>query len=171
MILDLAVLAALAIGTLSGVLSGALRQVRGLLAAGLAAFAASALAAPIARGLAGTVSDTVARAAAPVLVFAGAFALSSILLGILMHGVGLDRAAGGPTDRGLGALLSGAKTLVIAWLVLSALAVAGSATPYLGREGESSEFTSLAREHNLLQKLAPNAVDAVEGVRKRLSLP
>jgi len=145
--------------------------VRGLVAALLAAWSARALSAPVARGLATALSGPIARAAAPALVFAGAFALSGMLLGALMRASGLGKAVRGPADRGVGALLSGAKAGLVAWVLLSAVAVAGEALPWLGRQGQRSQFASLAREHNLLEQLAPGAVNAVEDAGKRLPGP
>ena len=144
---------------------------RGLVAALVAAWAARALSAPVAHGLATALSGPVARAAAPALVFAGAFALASLLLGALMRASGLRKVVRGPADRGLGALLSGAKAGLVAWVLLSAVAVAGEALPWLGRQGQRSQFASLAREHNLLERLAPGAVNAVEDAGKRLPVP
>ena len=144
---------------------------RGLVAALVAAWAARAFSLPVARGLATALSGPIARAAAPALVFAGSFALASLLLGALVRASGLGRAVRGPADRGVGALLSGAKAAVVAWVLLSALAVAGEALPWLGRLGERSQFASLAREHNLLERLVPGAVNAVEDAGKRLPVP
>jgi membrane protein required for colicin V production len=162
------VLAGLAIAALVGAASGALKQVLKLAAVVVAALAARTLSAPVANGLGTVLSPVIARGAAPVLVFLGALALVSLLASALLRATGLSRAVQGPTDRALGAALSGAKAVLVAWVLLSALAVVGNALPWLGRQGERSQFASLAREHNLLEKVLPDQVQAVEDLGKKI---
>jgi membrane protein required for colicin V production len=166
--LDLVILAALALAALTGAASGGLRQVVQLAAVVLAAVAARTLSAPVARGLGTAISPVLARGAAPAVVFLGSLALASLVLGALLRATGLSRAVRGPADRAAGAVLSGAKAALGAWVLLSALAVVGNALPWLGRQGEKSQFASFAREHNLLERLAPDQVQAVEDLGKKL---
>lgn len=134
----------------------------------LAALAARGLSAPVAKGLGTALSPALARAAAPAIVFAGALALASLLLGALLRATSLSRAVRGPADRAAGAVLSGAKAAVGAWVLLSALAIAGEALPWLGRQGGRSQFASLAREHNLIERLAPEQVEKAEDLGRKI---
>jgi membrane protein required for colicin V production len=62
----------------------------------------------------------------------------------------------GPADRGLGALLGGAKGIAIVWVLLSALALAGDALPRrLSFPRGESQLADLARDHNLFSRAAP----------------
>lgn len=166
--LDLAVLAALAIAALSGAMSGALRQLVQLLAVGAGWVAARQLAAPVAGGLARTLTPLLARSAASSLLFLGVFALVSLVGVAILKGTGVARAVRGPADRGVGALLGGAKAAAIAWVLLSALAIAGAAAPrWLPIDRATSQFASLAEAHNLLARVAPKQVEAIERLKER----
>jgi len=78
----------------------------------------------------------------------------------------------GPADRGFGALLGGVKAGAVVWILLSALALAGTAAPRtLALDPRASEFASLARRYNLLERLAPEPVRALERLRGRAELP
>jgi membrane protein required for colicin V production len=159
--LDLAILAALAIAALSGAMSGALRQVVQLLAVGAGWGAARHLAAPVAGGLARTLSPLLARSAASALLFMGVFALVSLIGGAVLKGTGVARAVRGPADRGVGGLLGGAKAGAIAWVLLSALAVAGAAAPaWLPIHPRTSQFAALAAAHNLLERASGGTAPA-----------
>ncbi|MFT3917077.1 MAG: CvpA family protein [Anaeromyxobacteraceae bacterium] len=168
MALDLVILALLLVAALSGAGSGALRQVIQLVAYVLAALAARILAAPIAAGLENALPAALARAAAPALVFAGAASLLGLLGAAALRGTALSRAVRAPADRALGAVLSGAKALVAAWVALSAIAIAGDALPWIGARASTSEFASLAREHNLVQAVLPEQVRKLEDLTKKL---
>jgi len=163
--LDLIVLAVLALTALFGAMGGALRQVVQLAAAVLGWLAARHLAAPVAAGLARSVAPLLARAAASALLFLGVAALASLLGGALLRGSGLAAAVRGPTDRGLGALLAGAKGALASWVLLSALVLAGGTFPGgLAIDLRGSELAALAREHNLLLRLDPAAARGLERV-------
>ncbi|MFO0581973.1 MAG: CvpA family protein [Anaeromyxobacter sp.] len=166
--LDLVILALLVLAALSGAGSGALKQVIQLVAYVLAALAARLLAAPIASGLESALPAPLARAAAPTLVFLGAASLLGLLGAAALRGTALSRAVRSPADRAGGALLSGAKVLVAAWVALSAVALAGDALPWIGSRASTSEFASLAREHNLVQAVLPEQVRKLEDLGKRL---
>jgi membrane protein required for colicin V production len=160
--LDLAVLAILAAAALYGAATGALRQLVSLAAAGLGVLAARAFSPAVAAGLARTVSPYV-RHVAPVLLFAGVFALASLAGQLVLRASGLARAVRGPADRGAGALLGGAKGLLAAWLLLSALVLAGDLAPdALLRRTRGSDFAALARAHNLVRTLDPDAARTLE---------
>ena len=162
MTLDLAVLAVLALAALYGAATGALRQLASLAAVALGVLAARAFSADVGSGLARTLSP-VARHLAPVLLFAGVFALASLAGRVLLGAPGMSRAVRSPADRGAGALLGGAKGLLAAWVLLSALALAGDHAPdAVLRRARGSEFAALARAHNLVRTLDPRAARAVE---------
>jgi membrane protein required for colicin V production len=160
--LDLAVLALLALAALYGAATGALRQLVSLAAAALGVLAARAFTAPVADGLARTISPFV-RPAAPVLLFAGVFALGSLIGHLVLRATRVARAVRGPADRGAGALLGGAKGLLAAWILLSALVLAGDRAPEaLLRRIRGSDFAALARTHNLVRSLDPGAARTLE---------
>jgi membrane protein required for colicin V production len=162
---DLAVLALLALAALYGAATGALRQLASLAAVALAVLAARAFSPQVGAGLARTVSPF-ARHLAPVLLFAGVLALASLAAGAILRATSLARAVRGPADRGAGALLGGAKGLLAAWALLSALALAGDHAPdALLRAARGSDFAALARSHNLVRTLDPGAVRALERAR------
>jgi membrane protein required for colicin V production len=166
--LDLAVLAVLALAALLGAASGALRQVVQLAAVGVGWLAARQLGAPVAEGLARSVSPLVARAAASALLFAGVMALVSLLGAFVLRATGVARAVRSPADRGLGALLGGVKGGLVVWVLLSALAIAGTAAPRgLALDPGYSQFASLARRHNLLERIAPAQLERIERLRSR----
>lgn len=157
MTIDLAVLGFLAVTALLGAASGALRQVVSLVAAVLGVLAARAFSAEVGAGLAHRFSP-VARPLAPALLFLGAFALASLAGAALLRGTGLARAVRGPADRGAGALLGGAKGGLLAWALLSLLALAGDLAPEaLRARARESDLAALARAHNLLARLDPDA--------------
>lgn len=162
MTLDLAVLALLAVAALLGAASGALRQLASLAAAVAGALAARAFTRDVAEGLARTVSPH-ARHLAPFLLFLGVFALASLVLLAILRGTGVARVVRGPADRGLGALVGGAKGALAAWVLLSALALGGEHGPAaLARWSAGSDLAALARAHNLLARLDPDAVRTLE---------
>jgi membrane protein required for colicin V production len=162
-LLDLVVLTVLALAALHGAMGGALRQLVQLLAAVVGWVAARHLAAPVAAGLGHWFPGFLARPGASALLFLGTYAAVSLLGGAVLSG-----AAGGvvrgPADRGAGALLGGVKGGLGAWVLLSALALAGGVLP--GRFGEAgaSEYLGLARGHNLLVKLDPSRVRVLERI-------
>ncbi|HEX5632389.1 MAG TPA: CvpA family protein, partial [Gemmatimonadales bacterium] len=108
MTIDLLVLLVLGTAALAGAASGALRQGVGLGAAGLGWLAARHLAAPVAAGLSGWLPGVLARAAAPVLLFAGIYALGKLVGALALRATGISAVVRGPADRGVGALLGGA---------------------------------------------------------------
>jgi len=171
--LDLAVLGLLLLAALLGAVSGALRQGVALAGVVLGWLAARHLSVPVARGLARALPDALARPAAAALLFAGIFALATLLGGLLLRAGGLSRAVRGPADRALGALLGGAKGALAAWVLLSALALAGGPVG-VGRfriDPRGSEFAGLAREHNLLVRVDPVAARKLERLAEVLREP
>ena len=162
MTLDLAVLALLALAALYGAATGALRQLVSLAAVVAGVLAARAFGADVGAGLARTVTP-LARHLAPVLLFAGIFALASLAGHLLLGAGGMKRVVRGPADRALGALVGGAKGALAAWLLLSALALAGDHAPdAVLRRARGSDFAALARAHNLFRTLDPDAVRRLE---------
>lgn len=160
--LDLVVLALLAAAALYGATSGALRQLVSLAAAALAVLAVRLWSGDVGAGLARTISPFV-RPLAPVLLFAGIFALATLGGRALLGATGMAGVVRGPADRGLGALLGGAKGVLAGWTLLSALALAGDHAPdALVREARRSDFAALARAHNLVRTLDPERARALE---------
>jgi membrane protein required for colicin V production len=159
---DLAVLGLLAAAALLGAGSGAIRQVVSLAAGVLGVLAARAWTADVGAGLARRFSPA-ARPLAPLLLFLGVFALASLLGAVLLRGTGIARAVRGPADRGAGALLGGAKGALVAWALLSALALAGGWAPdALAARARGSDFAALARRHNLVTRIDPAAAQQLE---------
>lgn len=155
-LLDVIVLAVLAIAALHGATGGALRQLVQLGAALVGWLAARHLAAPVATGLGRWFPGFLARPGASVLLFVGAFALVSLLGTLALRGTSMATVVRGPTDRGAGAILGGAKGALAVWVLLSALALAGGVLPgRFGHVGLGSEYLGLAREHNLLARIDP----------------
>jgi membrane protein required for colicin V production len=151
--IDLVVLAFLAVSALAGALSGALRQVVSLLAAAAGVLASRAWSAEVGAGLARRFSG-LARPLAPALLFFGAFAVVSLGGALLLRAGGVSRVVRGPADRGIGALMGGAKGGVVAWALLSLLALAGDLAPAaLRAAARGSDLAALARAHNLVQEL------------------
>jgi membrane protein required for colicin V production len=160
--LDLAVLALLAAAALVGAASGALKQVVSLAAAALGVVAARAFTPHVAEGLARTLSHA-GRLVAPVLLFVGTFALASLAGAAILRATGIARIVRGPADRAAGAILGGAKAALAAWALLSALALAEDVAPALiAAHAKGSDFAALARAHNLVSRLDPNAARALE---------
>jgi membrane protein required for colicin V production len=162
MTVDLTVLALLAVTALLGATSGALKQVVSLAAAALGVVAARAFGDPVADGLARSLSS-LARVVAPALLFLGAFAIASLVGAAILRGTGVARVVRGPADRAAGAILGGAKGALAAWALLSALALAGDAAPTAVRARlRGSDFAALARAHNLVSRLDPDAARTLE---------
>lgn len=163
MLLDLVVLALLALAALHGAMGGALKQVVQLVAALVGWLAARHLGAPVAAGLARWFPGLVARPAAAALLFFGAFALVSLLGAMALRATSVAQVVRGPADRGVGGLLGGVKGALIAWVLLSALALAGGALPARAAAWvDGSEYASLAHDHNLLQRIDPARARLIE---------
>lgn len=162
MLLDVLVLAALALAALHGAMGGALKQVVQLVAALVGWVAARHLAPPVAAGFGRWFPGFLARPAASALLFFGTFALVSLIGAMALRATSMSRMVGGPTDRGVGALLGGVKGVLIAWVVLSAVALAGGALPARAASWvRGSEFAGLARDHNLLYRIDPQRAHLV----------
>jgi membrane protein required for colicin V production len=171
--LDLVVVAGLLLAALLGAASGALRQTLQLGAALLGWVASRHLSGAVASGLGRWLPGFAARPAAAALLFFGTFALVSLVGGAILRARGLSRAVRSPADRGLGALLGGAKGALIAWVLLSALALAGGPVgPARFRlDPRASDFGRLAREHNLLVRVDPAGARRIERVLEILRDP
>ncbi len=166
--IDLVVLAAVALAAILGASSGALRQTVQLAAVVAGVFAARHLAAPVAAGLGRLASAPAARAIAPMFLFLGVAALVSLVGGALLRGTAVARAVRGPPDRGLGALLGGAKGMLVAWVVLCILALgAGAAPERFARAVRSSQLVELAARYDVVERLAPDRAKALERLRTR----
>ncbi len=166
-LLDFIVLVVLALAALHGAMGGALRQVVQLLAAALVGWlAARHLAAPVAAGLGRWFPGFLARPGASALLFVGD--LRPGLAGRRWWRSAArpsPRWCAGPTDRAGGAILGGVKGALVAWVLLSALALAGGALPgRLGAAARGSEYVSLARDHNLIARIDPAKARLLERV-------
>ena len=161
-LLDLSVLLVLAVAALLGAASGALRQLVSLGAAVAGVLASRAFAKDVGDGLARTISAA-ARPVAPVLLFFGVFALVSLAGGMVLRATGVAHAVRGPSDRAAGALLGGVKGTLGAWVLLSAFVLAAGHLPASARAwAEGSDFAAVARTHNLVARLDPEAARRLE---------
>lgn len=162
--LDLAVLALLLALAVAGAVTGLLRQLAGLVSVAAGWAAARWLAPLLAGPLLGGQPQPWARA----LLAAGCFvaALVAVRLVAWMVAKGLHGAGGGlgALDRALGALLGGLKGALVAWVLLSALALVRRPVELLGWRVDvrSSDFGSLAARHNLLEA-APREAERLLG--------
>jgi membrane protein required for colicin V production len=162
-LLDVIVLVVLALAALHGATGGALKQVVQLLAAVVAWVAARHLVAPVAAGLGRWMPHLVAPLAAAAILFFGAFALVSLLGAAVLRATSISTVVRGPTDRGAGAVLGGAKGAIMVWVVLSALALGGGELPGAVKAAvDRSEYLDLAHRYNLLQRLAPEKAKLLE---------
>ena len=162
MTIDLVVVGLLAVSALLGAASGALRQLVSLAAVALGVVAARAWTVEVGAGLAHRFSPA-ARPLAPALLFLGTFALASLVGAVILRGTGIARVVRGPADRGAGALLGGAKAALVAWALLSVLALAGDLAPdALRARARDSDLAALARAHNLVARLDPDAARRLE---------
>lgn len=164
MAIDLAAIGILALAAAFGAASGALHQ--GVQLAGMAVgwLAAWNLGAPVASGLARWLPREAARGAAGLVLFVGFSVLAAWVGHRFLATRGVAGAVRSPPDRGLGALLGGAKAALVVWVALSALALAGGRVA-LGRfavDGRGSGLLEVAREHNLLVRWRPVADRALE---------
>jgi len=162
--LDLAAIVILALAAVSGSLHGALHQLVQLAGMFVGWLAAWHFGPPVARGLARWLPASVARGAAGLLLFVGFSVLAAWVGHRVLAMRRITGAVRSPPDRGLGALLGGAKGALAIWIALSALALAGGRVR-LGRfalDGAGSDLAGLARDHNLLVRYAPRADEALE---------
>ncbi|HYG69556.1 MAG TPA: CvpA family protein, partial [Anaeromyxobacteraceae bacterium] len=167
MALDLVVLAVLVAAALGGAVSGALRQVVQLAAVAIGWLAARQFAPSVAEGFGRTVPGFVARPAASVLLFLGGAALVGFAGRAILNARGLAHAVRGPSDRGVGALLGGAKGALVVWVFLSAATLAGAFR--LGPvhvDPDESDFAGFARDHNLLARVDPEKARTLERLLK-----
>jgi membrane protein required for colicin V production len=162
--IDLATVALLALGAAFGSASGALHQLVQLAGMVVGWVAAWHLGAPVARGITRWIPQGTARGAAGLLLFLGFSILGAWVGHRFLATRGLKGVVRSPPDRGLGALLGGAKAALVLWVALSALALAGGRVA-LGRfvlDGRGSDLVALAREQNLLSRWRPAADEALE---------
>lgn len=165
MALDLAVLAVFVAAALGGALSGALRQVVQLAAVVVGWLAARHLGPAVAAGFAKSVPALVARPAASALLFVGGSAATGLLAAAILRARGLAQVVRGPADRGLGALLAGAKGGLVVWVLLSAAALAGPfALGPVRFDPAVSDFAGFAAEHNLLERIDPGAARTLQKI-------
>lgn len=162
--LDLIILGALLLFAVAGAISGALRQVVQLAAVVAGWLAARHLAPWLAPRLLGSGPPPWQRSALAVACFLAGAALVGLVGALVarrLHGPG---GSPGALDRGLGALLGGAKAGLVAWVLLSALALAGGPLVLgpLRLDARGSDFGSLAARHNLLTAAAPAQARALQ---------
>jgi membrane protein required for colicin V production len=164
MVIDLAAIGILALAAVSGSFSGALHQLVRLAGMIVGWLAAWHLGPFVAIGLGRWLPNSAARGAAGLLLFVGFSVLASWIGHRFLATRGISGAVRSPPDRGLGALLGGAKAGLVLWIALSALALAGGRVA-LGRyavNGAGSDLAALAHGHNLLARLHPAADRALE---------
>jgi membrane protein required for colicin V production len=165
--LDLVVLAVLVAAALGGAASGALRQVVQLAAVAVGWLAARHFAPAVADGFGKSVPGFVARPAASMLLFLGGAALAGFAGRALLNARGFARAVRGPSDRGAGALLGGAKGGLVVWVLLSAATLAGGfRIGPVGVDPKTSDFAAFAKDHNLLARFDPEKARTLERLLK-----
>jgi membrane protein required for colicin V production len=161
--LDLVVLAVLVVATIGGAASGALQQVVQLAAVAVGWLAARHLGPQVAEGFGRSLPGFVARPAASALLFVGGAALAGFAGRALLRARGIAGAVRGPTDRGAGALLGGAKGALVAWVLLSAATLAGSfRLGPVAVDPKTSDFAAFAHDHNLLARFDPEKARTLE---------
>lgn len=164
MAIDFATVALLALAAAFGSASGALHQLVQLAGMAVGWIAAWQLGAPVARGIARWLPQGTARGAAGLLLFLGFGTLGAWVGHRFLATRGLKGAVRSPPDRGLGAVLGGAKAALVLWIALSALALAGGRVG-LGRfvlDGAGSDLMALAKDYNLLTRWRPVADEAIQ---------
>jgi membrane protein required for colicin V production len=135
-----------------------------LAAAAVGVLATRAFSRDVGEGLARTLSPA-ARGLAPVLLYLGMFAVASLVGGAILRATGVSRVVRGPADRAAGALLGGAKGALAAWVILSAFVLAREhLPPRISAWGDGSDFVALARAHNLVTRLDPEAARKLDRV-------
>ncbi len=155
MTLDLALLVLVLLAGVAGAVSGALRQVLKV-AALVAAWAA-------ARWLAPRLTQELhaPSAATRVAVIAGTFLVgwlvASLMAAAVRYAVQGDEEGPGRLDRLLGALLGAAKGMLVAWVLLSLLALLGGRLVLgsLRVESHGSRAAALAAGHDLFVMVSP----------------
>jgi membrane protein required for colicin V production len=161
--LDLAVLAVLVAAALGGAASGALRQGVQLAAVAAGWLAARHLAPAVADGLGKSIPGFVARPAASMLLFLGGAALAGFAGRALLNARGIAHAVRGPSDRGAGALLGGAKGALVVWVLLSIATLAGEfRVGPVAIDPKTSDFAAFAKVHNLLARFDPEKARTLE---------
>jgi membrane protein required for colicin V production len=160
--LDVACLVALAAAALAGAATGALRQLAKVAAAGLAVAGARVFAPSVAAVLVRWAPPALADPAASAATFLGLYLALALLLGLAARAARAAGAVPASADRGLGALLGGAKAALVLWVLVSVLVAWGKPLPVVGdRLGASaSDFAAFARTHGALGALHAAPVDA-----------
>jgi membrane protein required for colicin V production len=164
MAIDLAAIGILALAAVSGSFNGALHQLVRLAGMVVGWQAAWHLGPVVAIGLGRWLPNSAARGAAGLLLFVGFSVLASWVGHRFLATKRLSGAVRSAPDRGLGALLGGAKAGLVVWIALSALALAGGRVA-LGRyavDGAESDLAALAHRYNLLARLQPATDRALE---------
>jgi hypothetical protein len=161
MAIDLAAIGILALAAVSGSFNGALHQLVRLAGMIVGWFAAWNLGPVVAIGLGRWLPASAARGAAGLLLFVGFSVLASWVGHRFLATKRLAGAVRSAPDRGLGALLGGAKAGLVVWIALSALALAGGRVA-LGRyavDGAESDLAALAHwqpaTDRALERFAP----------------
>ncbi len=165
MTLDLACAGMVVLLAVLGAVSGALRQLLTLGAAVAGYLAARLLAPPVAAGLSRSLPAPAARATAGIVLFFATFVVAMLIGKLLLH----SRPEGpvpGPADRALGTFLGALKASLVLWVVLSALAIVDRpiGPGWLRLDPRHSDFASLARRHNVLEKWEGATGSALRGL-------
>jgi membrane protein required for colicin V production len=162
--LDAAILLVLLLFAVAGAISGALRQLT-TLAAALAGWAAARFGAPlVAPLLFGAAVRPWQRSAAAFGCFALGYLLTSMLGRSVARRLYGPSGEPGTVDRTVGALLGGAKAGLVAWVLLSALALAHGSLGFgsFRFDARRSELGAFAARHNLLTAAAPDGARQLE---------
>jgi membrane protein required for colicin V production len=160
--LDLAVLGLLLLTALAGALTGALRQVLKLAGVVAGWSAARFLAPQLLRQL--HAPSEVTRVVVVAATFLLAWLLAALLGRAIRRAVQGEEERPGWFDRLLGAVLGAAKGALLAWLLLSLLALLGGRLAFgsFRVESRGSQAAALAARHDLLSLGSPGAVRSAQ---------
>lgn len=160
--IDLTCLGVVVLAAIAGTFAGVVSQVGRLAALAAGWLGARHLGPRLAPLLQGRVPAFAAHPLASLAAFIACTVAALVVIRVLLVLTPLRRAAGGGTDRALGALLAAAQAALVVWVGLSALAVWGKPIRAGGLELDpaASDLVGLARQHSALGSLAERALPA-----------
>jgi membrane protein required for colicin V production len=160
--LDLAVLGLVLLAGVAGAMSGMLRQVLRL-AGVVAGWAAARWVAPLVV-LQLQAPSAATRALVTAATFLVAWMVAAVVARAILRAVQGEAEEPGGLDRALGALLGAAKGTLVAWILLSLLALLGGrlALGSLRVDGRGSRAAALAARFDLLSLASPRGARAAQ---------
>ncbi|MFL5274660.1 MAG: CvpA family protein [Anaeromyxobacteraceae bacterium] len=150
--LDLACLAMILLSAGIGAFMGALAQLASAGATAVGWAGARWLAPHLVPLVRARVPAFAAHPVASLIAFGACAGVAALVLRALAAALGDDRGTLGRVDRGLGAIVGGAKAGVVLWIGLSALALWGRPLRFgpVDLDPTGSDLVAFAREHNAL---------------------